>query len=71
MFDPKCFDLAEAFLEDHPHLRNERRSNELAQIIQTAIDEYIADEQSNYEPPDGWDQISGPDLRQHTPESRT
>ena len=51
-YDPKCFDLAEDFLDDHPHLANDRRVEELAQVIQRAIEGYIADEQSNYEPPD-------------------
>lgn len=51
-FDPKCFDLAEIVLQDHSHLWDDRRTNELAQIIQRAIDEYIAAEQDNYEPPD-------------------
>lgn len=51
-YDPKCFDLAGVFLEDHPHLSNARRVGELAQVIQRAIDDYIAYEQDNYEPPD-------------------
>jgi hypothetical protein len=51
-FDPKCFDLADAFLEDHSHLWTKHRTDELAQIIQRAIDNYIAAEQDNYEPPD-------------------
>lgn len=52
MFDTKCYDLAEAFLEDEPHLDTEKRRNELAQIIQTAIEDFIASEQNNYEPHD-------------------
>lgn len=63
-FDTKCYDLAEAFLEDEPHLNTEGRRNELAQLIQTTIDDFIACERGDYEPPDGWDQITGPDLRQ-------
>jgi hypothetical protein len=51
-YDPKCFDLAESFLDDHPHLSNDRRVEELAQLIQRTIDGYIEHEQANYEPPD-------------------
>lgn len=62
-YDSKCYDLAEAFLEDEPHLNTEGRRDELAQLIQTTIEDFIAHEQSNYEPPDGW-QPGGPDLHQ-------
>lgn len=51
-YDPKCFDLAEAFLDDEPHLATDRRVDELAALIQRAIEDYIAHEQSKYEPPD-------------------
>lgn len=51
-YDTKCFDLAEAFLEDQPHLATEKRTDRLAARIQEAIEEWIAHEQSNYEPPD-------------------
>jgi len=51
-YDVKCYDLAEAFLEDEPHLDTEKRRSELAQIIQTAIEDFISTEQSNCEPPD-------------------
>lgn len=55
--DPKCWDLADDFLSDHPHLWNDRRVNALAEVIQKAIDDFIDVEQDNYEPPDppGWE----------------
>lgn len=62
-YDTKCYDLAEAFLEDEPHLNTEWRRDMLAQVIQTAIQDFITCEQDNYEPPDGAP-IVGPDLRQ-------
>lgn len=51
-YDSKCYDLAEAFLEDSPHLNGDRRRGELAQLIQSTIEGYIAHEETNYEPPD-------------------
>lgn len=51
-FDQKCFDLAQMFLSDTPHLETKKRTDELAQIIQTTIEDWIAFEQGNYEPPD-------------------
>lgn len=62
-YDNKCWDLAEAFLQDEPHLNTEARCDMLAQIIQTAIEDFITCELDNYEPPDGAP-IVGPDLRQ-------
>jgi hypothetical protein len=56
-YDTKCYDLAEAFLEDQPHLNNDRRRDELAALIQSAVEDWINFEDSNYEPPDppGWE----------------
>jgi hypothetical protein len=51
-YDSKCFDLADTFLQDHPHLWTGRRIGELAQVIQDAIEDYFTTEQDNYEPPD-------------------
>lgn len=51
-YDSKCADLADHFLQDMPHLWNDRRIHELALEIQQAIEDYIAQEQDNYEPPD-------------------
>lgn len=51
-FDPKCYDLASIFLGDEPHLLTEKRCSALAQIIQTAIEDFIREENDNYEPPD-------------------
>lgn len=57
-FDEKCWNLAAVFLSDEPHLSTTDRCNELAQLIQTTIEDFIASEQSNYESPqhgDAWD----------------
>jgi hypothetical protein len=51
-YDSKCYDLAEAFLEDEPALNTEPRRKELAQIIQDAIEGFIEYERKNYDPPD-------------------
>lgn len=51
-YDSRCYDLAEVFLSDEPHLNTDRRRHELALLIQSAIEDWIAHEQSNYEPPD-------------------
>ena len=37
-FDPKCFDLAAAFLADHPCLNSDAAKVTLAQAIQEAIE---------------------------------
>ncbi len=54
-YDPRCYDLACVFLEDDTlpsSITTEAKKDELAQLIQTTIEDYIAYEQSNYEPPD-------------------
>lgn len=51
-YDSRCYDLAETFLEDTPHLNTESRRDELATMIQQQIESFIEYEQSNYEPPD-------------------
>ena len=48
----ECADLADCFLQDEPHLWNDRRTEELARLIQQTIEDFIAQEKSNYEPPD-------------------
>ncbi len=50
-FDPKCADLAEAWLKDFPWVHWDR-SDDLAATIQQAIDEWIANEETNQEYPD-------------------
>ena len=40
-YDPKCLQLASDFLEDHPTINTEERRKELAQFIQTEIEEQI------------------------------
>jgi hypothetical protein len=39
MFDSRCFDLAEHFLQDEPELRE--KVSELAQAIQDAVEDWI------------------------------
>ena len=51
-YDSRCWDIAEVFLQDHPHLWTDMRVAGLANIIQQAIEDYIAREHDNYEPPD-------------------
>lgn len=51
-YDTKCYDLAEAFLEDHSHLNTEANRHTLAQLIQTTIEDEISYMGRNYEPPD-------------------
>lgn len=42
MVDPKCLDLAHAFLSDHPDLDTPNAARHLAQVIQDTIDDEIA-----------------------------
>lgn len=51
-YDTKSYDLAESFLSDTPHLWTKDRVHRLALEIQTTIEDFIADEDRNYEPPD-------------------
>jgi uncharacterized protein YaeQ len=48
-FDPKCYDLAAHFLADHPSLNNEQIITELADFIQTAIEDFITEEETTSE----------------------
>lgn len=48
-YDPKCYDLAEMFLEDSPKLDNERNVHRLAQVIQDAIESEIESMGWDYE----------------------
>ena len=41
-YDSKCFDLAEAFLGDEPHIPKEA-TGDLAQEIQQCIEDFIDD----------------------------
>jgi hypothetical protein len=56
-YDSKCYDLAAAFLSDEPALDTTDRVEKLASEIQQAIEDWIASEKDNYEPPDppGWE----------------
>ncbi len=56
-YDSKCYDLAAIFLGDEPRLHTENRINELAILIQNCIEDFINQENNNYEPPDppGWE----------------
>jgi hypothetical protein len=40
-FDPRCYDLAELFLEDEQHLGTADNIEELAGILQTTIENFI------------------------------
>lgn len=41
-YDSRCYDLAAVFLSDEPELDTEPRREELAQLIQTTIEDHIA-----------------------------
>lgn len=41
-FDPRCYELAELFLSDEPAINTSEKRDELAQIIQDAIEDFIA-----------------------------
>jgi hypothetical protein len=42
-YDPRCYDLAELFLEDEKHLGGERNCELLALEIQRTIEDFIAE----------------------------
>lgn len=46
-YDSRCYDLAEIFLSDEPTLNVPRHFHELAQDIQIAIEDYIAEHRSD------------------------
>lgn len=48
-YDVKCYDLASAFLEDETGLFNHKNSNELAGVIQSAIEDWIKAARDNYD----------------------
>ncbi len=50
-FKTRCWDLADYALRDRPHLATTRRTEKLTAMIQQTIEDFIAHEQSNYEPP--------------------
>ena len=64
-YDQKSYDIAEAFLEDEPHLNTEKRRDELAQEIQRTIENFIAYEQANYEPADPMRHVEFPFAANH------
>jgi hypothetical protein len=47
-YDRRCYNLAELFLSDYPHLDCEQQRHALAQWIQNAIESYIEVEDENY-----------------------
>lgn len=51
-YDEKCYELALLFLADEPHLNTDARADKLACEIQQCIEDFIATERDNYEPPD-------------------
>lgn len=40
-YDPRCYDLAELFLEDEQHMATADNTEELAGVIQTTIENFI------------------------------
>lgn len=40
-FDPKCYDLADAFLSDHPQITSVELCNQLAAEIQQTIEDFL------------------------------
>jgi len=50
-YDTACYTLAAMFLEDVPHLQTDERTDALASLIQQTIEDFIAHERDNYEPP--------------------
>ena len=61
-FDPRCYDLAELFLSDEPAINTREKRDELAQIIQDAVEDFIAYER---DPSIAFDttQITSPECR--------
>jgi hypothetical protein len=49
-FDPKCYELAEAFLEDETGMGSEADLNDLATEIQNTIENWIEHARSFNEP---------------------
>jgi hypothetical protein len=49
-FDPKCYELAEAFLEDETGMGSEADLNDLATEIQNTIENWIEHARSLNEP---------------------
>jgi hypothetical protein len=47
MYDEECLFLAQAFLRDHPELDSEETQKELAQLIQSTIDDYIHEKEDD------------------------
>jgi hypothetical protein len=50
MFDPKCHELAAAFLEDETGINSAAKIDDLAQTIQSAIESWIEFERYDQEP---------------------
>lgn len=48
-YDTKCYELADSFLSDEPHLATTDRTEELAALIQTTIEDFIEHEKRNYD----------------------
>jgi hypothetical protein len=58
-YDAKCYELAAEFLGDEPHLHTTDNTEQLAKLIQQTIEEFIADMNRDYDPPDRGDAWSG------------
>lgn len=65
-YDSKCFDLAEFFLEDEASgMNTEANRRALAIEVQEAIESFLADKRSNYEPPDPMRGVEFPFAENH------
>jgi len=62
-YDVKCYDLAKDFLSDEdPELFNEKKVDELAQTIQTTIEDYISSVKGEHsENDDEMEEVEGED----------
>ena len=49
LYDSKCWELADAFLSDVPHLATVQRIEELSGLIQQTIESYIKHAEDNYD----------------------
>jgi len=47
-YDSKCYELAEHFLQDSPHINTEATRHRFAQYIQTGVEDWLSTEESDY-----------------------
>ncbi len=53
-YDEKCYELALAVLDEKhtQHIYTGKNADELAELIQNTVENFIAEKLDNYEPPD-------------------